>query len=126
MISGKPVLYYTLEVLEGIEWLRDIIVPVAEENVARLSEQAASSWGFVKCRFVPGGATRHRSISAGLAWIDQQQKEGKAPPPDVVIIHDAVRPFVEADLYRAIAEAGHKHGAVSRMFCRLVPRYLLK
>ncbi|WP_204310765.1 IspD/TarI family cytidylyltransferase, partial [Escherichia coli] len=52
---------------------------------------------------VPGGATRQASVLAGLAALAQD-------PPDIVLVHDAARPFVSAELIdralAAVAEPG--------------------
>jgi len=48
-----------------------------------------------------GGATRQASVHAGLEALASQK-------PDIVLIHDAARPFVSAAVIsRAIAAAGH-------------------
>ena len=60
--------------------------PVPAAEVAVLQRRAVSEWKFRKVKFVPGGSTRHRSISAGVAAV--------APDADVIVVHDAVRPFV--------------------------------
>jgi 2-C-methyl-D-erythritol 4-phosphate cytidylyltransferase / 2-C-methyl-D-erythritol 2,4-cyclodiphosphate synthase len=54
----------------------------------------------------PGGATRQASVHAGLeALVDQK--------PDVVLIHDAARPFVsQALISRAIEAAGRMGAAI--------------
>src|ERR1700694_519276 len=52
-----------------------------------------------------GGATRQASVHAGLEALASQK-------PDVVLIHDAARPFVSAALIsRAIAAAGRTGAA---------------
>jgi 2-C-methyl-D-erythritol 4-phosphate cytidylyltransferase len=45
---------------------------------------------------VPGGATRAESVKAGLRLFD--------PPPAVVLVHDAARPFVSAATIAAVIE----------------------
>src|SRR6478609_3752380 len=53
-----------------------------------------------------GGATRQESVRAGLEALTGQK-------PDVVLIHDAARPFVSAALIsRAIAAAGRTGAAI--------------
>src|ERR1700724_2011214 len=53
-----------------------------------------------------GGATRQASVHAGLEALASQK-------PDVVLIHDAARPFVSAALIsRAIEAAGRTGAAV--------------
>jgi len=52
-----------------------------------------------------GGQTRQASVRAGLEALD--------PPPDIVLIHDAARPFASAALVsRAIASAAENKAAV--------------
>src|SRR5258706_14520558 len=54
----------------------------------------------------PGGATRQASVHAGLEALAAQK-------PDIVLIHDAARPFVSAALIsRAIDAAGRTGAAV--------------
>ena len=53
-----------------------------------------------------GGATRQASVLAGLEALQRHQ-------PDIVLIHDAARPFVTADLItRAIAAAEQSGAAI--------------
>ena len=53
---------------------------------------------------VPGGERRQDSVQAGLA-------AAQAGPDDVVLIHDAARPFVEPALIESVAAAAREHGA---------------
>jgi 2-C-methyl-D-erythritol 4-phosphate cytidylyltransferase/2-C-methyl-D-erythritol 2,4-cyclodiphosphate synthase len=53
---------------------------------------------------VHGGATRQASVRAGLEALD-----GSAP--DIVLIHDAARPFLAGDLISRAIIAGKAHGA---------------
>jgi 2-C-methyl-D-erythritol 4-phosphate cytidylyltransferase/2-C-methyl-D-erythritol 2,4-cyclodiphosphate synthase len=55
---------------------------------------------------VPGGATRQASVLAGLEALSER-------PPDIVLIHDAARPFCSAELVsRAIAACGETGAAI--------------
>lgn len=55
---------------------------------------------------VAGGATRSDSVRAGLAAVP--------PEASIVCVHDAARPFADAELYRRVIEAvaGGADGAV--------------
>ena len=53
---------------------------------------------------VAGGATRQGSVRAGLEAL-------RTSSPDFVLIHDAARPFLTADLISRAIEAAAKHGA---------------
>ena len=63
-VSDRPILYYTLEAIEAIDWIEEIVVPVAEEKLDWATEQLPA-WRLHKTRFVVGGDARHRSIYAG-------------------------------------------------------------
>eukprot|EP00912_Choanoflagellata_sp_UC4_P000925 UC4_evm2s574 len=63
-------------------------------------------WNMKRVRFIVGGSTRHRSIHNGI------KNAMKADPNvDVIIIHDAVRPFVDEITLKVVASAGYKNGA---------------
>jgi 2-C-methyl-D-erythritol 4-phosphate cytidylyltransferase/2-C-methyl-D-erythritol 2,4-cyclodiphosphate synthase len=53
---------------------------------------------------VPGGATRQASVRAGLKAL-------RAAAPDLVLIHDAARPFLSSDLITRAVAAAKAHGA---------------
>jgi 2-C-methyl-D-erythritol 4-phosphate cytidylyltransferase/2-C-methyl-D-erythritol 2,4-cyclodiphosphate synthase len=53
---------------------------------------------------VSGGATRQESVLAGLEAL-------AAPAPDIVLVHDAARPFVSAGLIARAIESARKTGA---------------
>ncbi|KAL1415727.1 hypothetical protein MTO96_006605 [Rhipicephalus appendiculatus] len=56
-----------------------------------------------KVSLVPGGTTRHRSIMNGMKHLEQD-------PPDVVIIHDAVRPIVPRHVLEEVVREAKLHG----------------
>eukprot|EP00041_Stephanoeca_diplocostata_P012066 m.201029 g.201029 ORF g.201029 m.201029 type:complete len:294 (+) comp18795_c0_seq39:299-1180(+) len=102
-IESQPLLYYTIKAFELIPWVTEIIIPVAEVHVKELTAKALSPWCFNKCKFIKGDQTRHRSIRSGVAAVSEECT--------VVIIHDAVRPFVDEPTLRAVTQAAHTHGA---------------
>src|ERR1700743_1561000 len=53
---------------------------------------------------VPGGATRQASVRAGLEALH-------AAAPDLVLIHDAARPFLSPALITRAIDAAATHGA---------------
>ncbi|XP_019515432.1 PREDICTED: isoprenoid synthase domain-containing protein isoform X2 [Hipposideros armiger] len=59
---------------------------------------------------VEAGVTRHRSIFSGLRALAMGQPDSQLSKPEVVIIHDAVRPFVEEDVLLRVVTAAKEHG----------------
>lgn len=55
------------------------------------------------CRFVAGGARRQDSVRQGLGAL--------SPAVDVILVHDAARPFVDADLITRVIRATSDVGA---------------
>ena len=100
-LAGKPVARWSLETLlsSGCEEVVVVISAGAEADAARAFE-GLSGW-----RSVQGGAERADSVRAGLAAL--------APQVDVVLIHDAARPFVtKAHVHKLEAVIAQSQGAL--------------
>jgi len=54
-----------------------------------------------------GGATRQESVKLGLEAL------AKLTTPEIVLIHDAARPFVDRDIVERAVEAAQKYGAAA-------------
>lgn len=91
------------------------MVVVAKENMDLMMD-IIQRFQHRKVRVVPGGSTRHRSICSGVLALGEAEREEEgeqtllADRPKVVIIHDAVRPFVEEDFLYKIAIAAKEQG----------------
>lgn len=99
-IGDKPVIAYCLETF-GQHALIDTIQIVADADWQEYIRRWAG--GRLKGFSLPG-KTRQESILNGLADILKY-----ADRSDTVIIHDAVRPFVTAELIRECLEACREH-----------------
>jgi 2-C-methyl-D-erythritol 4-phosphate cytidylyltransferase len=103
LLGGAPVLVHTLRAFEGHPDIGTIIVAVApaevEEVRARVTEAGLRS----EVQVVAGGASRQASVAAALAAVPETV--------DLVLVHDAVRPFVTAALVDAVIVAARTHGA---------------
>ena len=109
LCAGRPLIVHTLEALAAsFPFVAATVVIRAEdrdlydETVARLSASAAAALS------VPaiGGATRQQSVLAGLEAL-------AATKPDLVLIHDAVRPFPSPALVARAIQAAQRHGAAA-------------
>ncbi|KAJ7381269.1 hypothetical protein OS493_001387 [Desmophyllum pertusum] len=105
-IMDRPLLSYTLEAFENVPWIKEIVVPMNEKYL-EVAQQILNEFCHSKVRFISGGSTRHRSIWKG---IEALTADGRSPPT-VVILHDAVRPFVDEQTLRHVTIAAKKHGA---------------
>ena len=103
-ILGVPVMQRTIKALLDIDAI-DFVLPVIHHDHALLY----ASLGLEDQRLLPpvaGGPTRQQSVLAGLRALE-------ADPPDLVLIQDAARPFVDRALVDGVLSAlGDYDGAL--------------
>jgi 2-C-methyl-D-erythritol 4-phosphate cytidylyltransferase / 2-C-methyl-D-erythritol 2,4-cyclodiphosphate synthase len=105
-ILGEPVIRPSLATLAGHSGIAAVQPVVHSEDAARYQAVVA---GLDLLPPVPGGATRQASVRAGLEALEPRR-------PDLVLVHDAARPFAsQALITRAIAAAGTSGAAVPVM-----------
>lgn len=98
-LSGKKVYEHTLERFVNSRLFDEIILVCPEEWMGEVPSESDCAIKVVK-----GGATRQESSYLGLLACDERT--------DVVVIHDAVRPFVSQEILIANVEKALEHGAV--------------
>lgn len=104
-LAGKPILVHTALAFEQSDAV-DTIVIAAHPSFIEDIWELARRFGITKiAACVAGGSERQHSILQALATPEVQQS-------DIVLVHDAVRPFVESALITSIAQAARQHGAV--------------
>ncbi|XP_062898378.1 D-ribitol-5-phosphate cytidylyltransferase isoform X9 [Mobula hypostoma] len=107
----RPLISLTLEAFERVHWIKEIVVVVSQQNFEFMNS-VIGQFGHSRTTVVVGGLTRHQSIFNGLkAFVENQPHQSWLMKPEVVIIHDAVRPFVEEDILYRVATAAKEHGA---------------
>jgi len=105
-IGQKPILFYTLKQIESCAKIDEIILAVPEEELTFVAEEIVDRYKIQKIRkIVAGGRERQDSVRAAFEAIDTA--------PELVLIHDGVRPFVTEDiLVEAIRQAQQRGAAV--------------
>ncbi|MDO9418619.1 bifunctional 2-C-methyl-D-erythritol 4-phosphate cytidylyltransferase/2-C-methyl-D-erythritol 2,4-cyclodiphosphate synthase [Pararhizobium sp.] len=91
-IGGRPVVSHTLDVFTTWTPVRDIVVVIHPDDEALFEAALATVCNRHLVRFVHGGATRQLSVLAGLEALSISGVTH-------VLIQDAVRPFVDHDLF---------------------------
>lgn len=104
-VRGKPVLVYTLESFQRHP-LVDSLVVVCLDGWQETVREYAAQFGISKLDgVVTGGATGQESIRNGVYSL-----EGVAAADDLVVIHDGIRPLMDAhvltDVLRVAGEFG--------------------
>jgi 2-C-methyl-D-erythritol 4-phosphate cytidylyltransferase/2-C-methyl-D-erythritol 2,4-cyclodiphosphate synthase len=104
-LAGEPVLARTLRAFLGHPGM-DLVLPVIHPEDDALYEAAARGFG-TDARLRPpaiGGATRQASVRSGLEALAEAG-------PEIVLVHDAARPFVSPALIERAVAAGRRTGA---------------
>ena len=103
LVHGKPLLVHSYEAFAGHPAISGIYVVIGKDQHAMAKESFAG----LQCPdLITGGATRRESVLNALETM-----AGKAP--DLVLIHDAARPFLTADVIDRLLQALQSHkGAV--------------
>ena len=104
-LDGRPILAHTLDAFERCAAVGCVILVAAPEWVEFCSEKIVHQYDLTKVEeLVPGGAERQDSVYAGLQVVGQDC--------EIVVIHDAARPFVTSSkVAQSIERCGEK-GAV--------------
>ena len=101
-LAGEPVIRPTLAAFLGHPQI-DAVQPVIHPDDEAIFRAATAGLQRLLPP-VPGGATRQASVRAGLEAL-------RAAAPDLVLIHDAARPFLSSDLISRAIAAATEHGA---------------
>lgn len=104
LLDGRPVFFYTLDVLERCPLIDSVILSVPADYIEQFKDKTASA-GFKKVRhIVGGGPTRSISVRNGLRCLDEDTR--------IVLIHDAARPLVSLTIVEELVRLGHSCEAV--------------
>jgi 2-C-methyl-D-erythritol 4-phosphate cytidylyltransferase len=105
VLGGKPVLVQTIDVFERHPEVDHVIVATPAEAVKPLRQELRRV-GITKLRgVVSGGGTRQDSVAAALAATPETVS--------VVLVHDAVRPFVRLSQVSEVIAAAREFGAAA-------------
>lgn len=84
-IDGKPVLYYSLAVMEN-SFVDEVVLVTGNQQVDYCQKEIVEKYGFSKVtKVVAGGVERYLSVYQGLLACQDA---------DYVYIHDGARPFI--------------------------------
>ncbi|MEX2260533.1 MAG: 2-C-methyl-D-erythritol 4-phosphate cytidylyltransferase [Bryobacteraceae bacterium] len=105
LLDGSPILVHTVRKFASCDLVSRIVVAVRPDDVEWVTELLNRESLAKPVQVVPGGDSRQQSVDNALAAID--------PSTDIVVVHDAVRPFVELQIIeRVIREAAETGAAI--------------
>lgn len=106
LLQGIPLIVHTLRTFQESPVIGDIVLVVPAADVARIQSEIVDAFAMTKIRqVVGGGKERQDSVRNGLAVL----------PADceIVLIHDAARPFVSSALIEKAVKGAVREGAVA-------------
>ena len=105
-LAGMPILVHTLKVFEECPLVDGLLVVVPPQDIEFVRNTVLAPWGLKKVAgVIPGGKERQDSVRAGVEALDRET--------DLVIIHDAVRPFITIELISQCIRAAREEGAIT-------------
>ena len=106
-LGGTPILIHTLRKFAAVDAVSEIWVALRENEIAGFRARLKSEAQGVlnkRVELVVGGEHRQQSVENALNAL-------AAAADDIVLVHDAVRPFVTREIIQEVIEATAKCGA---------------
>lgn len=104
-LDGMPLILFTLRRLAACSAITEFFISTRADDIVSLQDRVAKSELGRPARVVHGGDTRQQSVANALAQVD--------PDTEIVLVHDAVRPFVTpGQIDRVIGEARKRGAAI--------------
>ena len=103
-IGGAPIIIHTIRKFGTSPRVDGIYVALREQERARFQAHMVAEHLRVKVHVVLGGESRQQSVANALNALHAESH-------DVVLVHDAVRPFVDHEIIDNVVQAVMKHGA---------------
>lgn len=104
LLNGKAVFTYSIETFAKQKNISELVIVVNENNQKDVQEFVEKN--AINAKLVLGGATRQESVDHALEVL-------KLADNDIVIIHDAARPLVNAFIINQVAKAAIEAGAAT-------------
>lgn len=104
LLGGVPLVVHSLRVLQASPVINAIVLAVPEADLAYCRSDIVDAHRFSKVvKIVAGGAERQDSVRNALAVVD--------PRVEIVVVHDAVRPFLTEFMVHDVVAAARAKGA---------------
>ena len=112
-LRGTPILIHTLRAFTTLPSVAAIYIAVRKPEIARLrallkqyqsGQYESSGPAPIPVHIIEGGDTRQSSVANALAAVE-------GGDDDIVLVHDAVRPLIDAAVIDRTIDAVKRHGA---------------
>ncbi len=105
-LGAKPLFLYSVETLSQCEYIKEIVITVPRDSTESTHTIIRNEELSKVSGVVVGGETRQDSVAKGIKSLRET--------PDIVLVHDGVRPFVSTEMINSVIEQAVKHdGAIT-------------
>ena len=111
-LGGVPILVRTLLKFAAAPAIYEIVVALRKDEISPFRTQLEKQYPEIlqkRLQLVEGGEHRQNSVANALAKIAADPRA--VNPDDLILVHDAVRPFVTPEIINEVIAAAQKHGA---------------
>src|SRR5688572_23573688 len=103
-LAGQPLIVHALRVLQSSPVIEEIVLAVPQPDRQYCLDHIVVPHGFAKVRkIVSGGEQRQDSVRQALAEVGLDT--------EIVLVHDAVRPFLTEKMIEQVVDQARAHGA---------------
>lgn len=103
-LSGKPLLYYSVNTFQYSHCIDEIVLVVPKEDIEFTRNNIVKKYSFNKVKkLIKGGEERYISVQNGFKAISGDTK--------IVVIHDAARPFVSSSTIEYVVNNAQEYGS---------------
>jgi 2-C-methyl-D-erythritol 4-phosphate cytidylyltransferase len=106
-LGGVPILVRTLRKFAATPEVYEVIVALRKDEISAFRTQLEKEFPEIlgkRLQIVEGGEHRQNSVANALTAV-------AADPEDIILVHDAVRPFVTPEIIAEVINAVQQHGA---------------
>lgn len=106
LLAGRPILSRTLETFEKAKIINEIVLVVPKKDQCLFEDGYLNKYRLKKIKaIIAGGQHRQDSVMNGFQIIGADT--------DIVVVHDAVRPFVTVEILDAVIRTARETGAAA-------------
>ena len=102
-LQGTPIVVHTLRKFLRCEEIQKIVVPLRKADIPFFENLLEQEKIPPVVELVVGGVHRQDSVFCGFKQVEEDT--------EVVVVHDAVRPFVDVELIRSVIRVAFEKGA---------------
>jgi 2-C-methyl-D-erythritol 4-phosphate cytidylyltransferase len=106
-LGGTPILIHTLRKFAANPGISEIYIALRKNEISGFRSRLEKEGKDIlqkEVNLVEGGEHRQQSVANAMAAV-------AAAPDDIVLVHDAVRPFVTQEIIQSVIQAAQKYGA---------------